>query len=152
MLPAVTLDRIQVQHFTTQAAGEVARLGIYNDNGRGYPGTLLLDAGTVDLSTAIATKSITINQAVAAGLYWLVCVKQGTGSTSALVTFGADDQLQSPFMPCHSTTLFWGYVAWRQTGVTGALPSTFTTTQDPIGTGSSVSASPGVAMVAVRAA
>ena len=42
-----TFDRIAVEVTTAAAAGKDARLGIYTDDGAGYPGSPVLDAGTV---------------------------------------------------------------------------------------------------------
>jgi hypothetical protein len=55
-------------------------MGIYNDDGSGRPGSLLLDAGTV-AGTATGFLSITINQALAAGIYWLALLGQGNSGT-----------------------------------------------------------------------
>jgi len=65
----LTIDKIGCW-VVTGNAGTVARIGIYNDNGQGFPGTVLLDAGTFSGTTAGA-KEIDINQAVSKGLYWL---------------------------------------------------------------------------------
>jgi len=66
---SVTIDRIAIE-ISTGAAGN-ARIGIYNSLSSDYPGTLLLDAGTVD-TTAAAVKELTISQALTGGvLYWL---------------------------------------------------------------------------------
>jgi len=68
---AITLDRIAIHISSAAAAGNTARLGIYNDNGSLYPGTLLLDAGTV-ATDSTGIKTITISQALSANtLYWL---------------------------------------------------------------------------------
>lgn len=71
-----TFDRIALDHQSTPTATSVGRLGIYSDNGRGEPGALILDAGTVDLSTAAALKSIVISQTLDPGVYWLACCVQ----------------------------------------------------------------------------
>jgi len=63
-----TADLIMVR-VTTAIAGN-ARLGIYNDGANLYPGTLLLDAGTVAVGTT-GCKQITISQALSGALYWL---------------------------------------------------------------------------------
>ena len=67
----MTFDRIAI-FVNTLSVGSV-RLGIYADNGSVYPGTLILDAGTVDVS-GTGTKSITINLTLTPGLYWLASV------------------------------------------------------------------------------
>lgn len=70
-----TLDRLGI-NVTTGSTGN-ARLGIYNDSG-GYPGSLLVDAGTV-VTTNIAVVTATISQALVPGnRYWLVYVSDAT--------------------------------------------------------------------------
>lgn len=88
LLSAGTLDRIAAQHWATPTASEVCRLGIYADSS-GRPGSLLLDAGTIDLSTAIAYKTITISLAITEGWYWLCAVRQGPSATATMVTENA---------------------------------------------------------------
>jgi hypothetical protein len=74
VLKTETFDRIAIM-VDTAAAGN-ARLGIYGDNNFA-PGALVLDAGEVDTSTA-GTKSITINQSLNPGLYWLTAIYNAT--------------------------------------------------------------------------
>jgi peptidoglycan/xylan/chitin deacetylase (PgdA/CDA1 family) len=50
--------------------GSVARLGIYRDNGHGFPGSLLVDAGTV-ATDATGAKTAAISQMLPPGRYWL---------------------------------------------------------------------------------
>lgn len=85
---ALTIDRLGL--YVSVAASGNARLGIYNDNGNVYPGSLLLDAGAVDISTT-GIKEIIISQALTKGLYWLalICsaeptVYKGQGAHSPL--------------------------------------------------------------------
>ena len=73
-----TLDRLAI-NVTTLSAG-AGRLGIYRATSETnvYPGSLVLDAGTVDTS-ATGVKPITISQSLVAGqLYWLACVFSAT--------------------------------------------------------------------------
>jgi hypothetical protein len=84
---AITLDRIGI-NVTTLGSGASARLGIYVDNGNLYPGSLLLDAGTVDMSTT-GVKTITISQALSANtLYWLVLVCNVAATIRAIAATG----------------------------------------------------------------
>lgn len=69
---ALTIDRLGL-FVSVAAVGGNARIGIYNDNGSGYPGSLLLDAGAVDISTT-GIKAIIIDQALTKGLYWLAVI------------------------------------------------------------------------------
>jgi len=79
---ARTVTRIAI-HVTTAVAGN-ARLGIYQDNGSIYPGSLVIDAGTVDTSTtglkAITGLSVSFS---ANTLYWMVLVSDGTATLAA---------------------------------------------------------------------
>ena len=59
---AVTLIRIGAEVTTGGSAGAVVRLGIWSDTGSGYPGALVLDAGTID-GTSATVQEITISQA-----------------------------------------------------------------------------------------
>lgn len=57
----------------TAGVASLVRLGIYADNGASYPGTRVLDAGTVAADTSAAAASIAIAQTLTPGLYWNVC-------------------------------------------------------------------------------
>ncbi len=73
----MTFDRIAID-VTTGSAG-AARLGIYNDDGTGLPGSLVSDLGTVD-TTSTALVAITISQQLTKGWYWLAAVFDATPS------------------------------------------------------------------------
>lgn len=71
----MTVDRIAVQ-VTTAVAGTLSRLGIYNHSATTFrPSTLLLNAGTIDTGTT-GLKSITISQALTAGIYWVALLNR----------------------------------------------------------------------------
>lgn len=112
-----TFDRIAVDHTSTAAgAGGVQRLGIYSTASGDKPGTLILDAGTVDMTTAPALKAITISQTLNPGLYWLATVGQVAGSPALrALTSGV---VQAPGAATTQSTGF------TQNSVSGALPST----------------------------
>jgi len=114
----ITIDRIACATTVAGGAGTHARLGIYLDDGGGYPGDLVLDAGEVDVEN-VAIKSITIDQALTKGLYWLC--------------FIAD-------VECRPRYKFWGHdvspigytehdyiahLAWYKAQAYGALPDPF---------------------------
>ena len=71
-----TFDRIAVD-VTAEVAGKSIRLGIYNDGTNLYPGTLVLDAGTVSAAST-GLKAVTISKQLTKGLYWLAAVSDGT--------------------------------------------------------------------------
>ena len=125
----VTVDRIAVNHAaTTAGAGSVMRLGIYTST-NDLPSTLLLDAGTVDLTTAAALKTVTINQQLTAGVYWLAAVGQITSGSPTFAT-------GNPGMHVPDAGGTFTGVKFEG-GVTGSLPATATpgtsnTTQPPL--------------------
>lgn len=122
----VTVDRIGIW-VNAGVALSVVRLGIYRDTGSGYPGTLVLDAGTIDASSQ-GFKEITVSQQLTPDLYWVGGVGQTlvTAMTiscgPAASTFGVMGYTATP---TGSTT---GGAGFFQTGVSGALPGTFTST------------------------
>jgi hypothetical protein len=126
-----SFDRIGITHAaTTAGAGSVVRLGIYNST-NDLPSTLVLDAGTVDLTTAAAYKEVTISpsQSLSVGVYWLAAVAQ---VTSGSPTFGTGN----PIMPVPSSTNTFAGSKF-EAGVSGTLPATATpgaatTTQPPV--------------------
>jgi hypothetical protein len=117
---ACTLDRIGLE-ITTAEAATVVRLGIYGDT-NGKPGTLILDAGTIDSSgTGFLTK--TISQAITPGVIWLCACPQG-GSAVKWRTSDSGDAGGSA-----STTGLNASQYARQSfyeTVAGALPATAT--------------------------
>lgn len=113
-------DRIGVVHVNTQSA-HFARLGIYGSTADA-PGALVLDAGTIDLSTAPAFKEITINQTLAPGLYWLAAVKQGGSQASE----GMGSTHPLPFALPVTTGGSAVGGAYYEDGVSGALPANAT--------------------------
>jgi hypothetical protein len=77
---ACTADRIGVR-VTTAVASSTVTLMIYShDPTTGFPGALLLNAGTIDSSTTGA-KEITISQALPAGRIWLAGMSLGGAPT-----------------------------------------------------------------------
>ena len=77
-----TFDRIGCG-VTVAVASTTQGLGIWKNDRAGIPGpgTLVLDAGTVDSSTT-GYKEITISQALPAGLHWLGVRSNGVGTVS----------------------------------------------------------------------
>jgi hypothetical protein len=112
-----TFDQIAV-NVSTAGAGAI-RLGIYNDNGSGYPSTLLAAYGTVSVGVA-AQVAITISQQLTPGQYWLAALSETT--TDPVVTAANGMVIGVPYFPVGVTKGF------QATGVAaGALPATFPT-------------------------
>lgn len=123
-----TFDRIGIEHTTAPVAGLVGRLGIYADDGAGYPQTLVLDAGTIDLSTSPALKTISINQTLQPGVYWLTFAQYGGATTTVVRNF-----FGNPYKWYFATNApnNYGFSVVEQyssgTTISGALPATFGT-------------------------
>ena len=117
---AITLDRIGV--YVSTLSTTTARLGIYADSDL-YPGSLVLDAGTIDV-TSTGAKTITISQALSANtLYWLVIV---CAATPAIYCFPVDAVIN---VLGTSNALGTAQNAGLYATLTyGALPGTFPTT------------------------
>jgi len=115
----------------TGVAGATVRGGIYDSDSSGFPGSLLLDAGTIDASTT-GYKSIAINITLSSGRFWLAGVSQGGAPTVQIQTntqmfslgfqrsfAGFDVQYWSSLQGTNPQPLY-------QDNVTGALPATAT--------------------------
>ena len=122
---AVTVTRIGAEVTGAGTAGAVVRLGIYSSTAAGLPGTLLLDAGTID-GTSATYQEITISQALTPGLYWLTACTQVASSTLRVWAAGGAPSVPQSTNP--TTNVASGF---RDGGNnTGALPSTFVTLVD----------------------
>lgn len=114
------LDRIAVSITDAGTSGAEVRLGLYDDDGDGSPGALIVDAGTVDGTTA-GDKAITISETVGPGRIWMVAVNQGGASTTPQLRYVS----ASAFPKAGSLSKVVGsddQIAVVKTGLTGALP------------------------------
>jgi hypothetical protein len=124
-----TYDRIAVILLSTAGATRKTRLGIYEDDGTGFPGTLILDAGQISGDGSGAReKSITISQALAAGMYWLVGVNQDVAGNTSQAVQGL------LLLNVTSTTLTEivtpNVTAYQQNSVSAGLPDPWGGTRD----------------------
>ena len=114
-------------------AGSKLRLGIYADNGKGYPGALVVDAGTINGDSA-TVQEITLGSTVTLnpGLYWIGAAVQLVTTTQPTVRT-VNTQVDQPQIPVSTSAPSSNQTAssLQMTGVTGALPSTFSTTVNP---------------------
>lgn len=124
---AMTIDQIGVALSGNGSTGALIRLGAraFNPSAPGVPGSVLVDAGTVDATSGSSSnKAVTLGSALAvpAGILWLSATCQG-GATTRPAT------MQNSYLPVRATgtQLANGryYVGPYQDGVTGAL-GTFT--------------------------
>lgn len=112
-------DRIGMDLSIAASAGGVLRMGIYAQ-GAGWPGALLLDAGTVD-STSTGPREIVIAQTLDPGFYWLAVVAQ---VAAPYWRYHGSPGASRAFAPTTGPPTEGPWGAIGVTGVTGALPST----------------------------
>jgi hypothetical protein len=125
VMRSVTVDQINCIVTVVASSASEGRLGIYASDAAGKPSTLIVDAGVYDATTS-GVKSITLSPAVTLpqGVVFLVHVQQGAAFQGRRGGFRT-----LPFRPTTAANSLdalaplWGY---RQSGVTGALPSTWT--------------------------
>ena len=67
---------------TSGQTGGAARIGIYADNGSGYPGSLVsgTDGGALAATSGAAVQNNTINVTLGAGWYWLASIFTASGT------------------------------------------------------------------------
>ena len=123
-------DRIAIRTGAGGAGSNTIRLGIYN-NTNGQPSTVNLDAGTVACTAINTTYTITINQTLSAGWYWLACCWQSGAGTQTFQRVSQNMYGSSPFQ--ESSTLNGQMVSFDQSTVSGAFA-----TAVPVVTASSV--------------
>lgn len=128
---AITVVRLFAEHTVAQA-GTRFRIVIWNDDGLNEPGTVLLDAGTIDTSVTPAVQEITVSQALAAGIYWVGGILENAATQPTMRT------ISSTAMPTLGTAgtvlpaagaLVAGY---SQAGMSGTAAGAFTA---PVTTG-----------------
>lgn len=117
------LGALFVQCTLAGSGDSVVRLGIYNDDGTGFPGTLLTEIGTVATSgTGVFTLNVPMATLINPGLYWVAGVTQGTTAATMVTVVN----LATP-QPLFSGAAAFSpaFAGYRMTGVAGALPGAF---------------------------
>ena len=116
----LTFDRVGVRIVAAGSAGAVVRIGAFNLNANGLPGTVAWDAGTVSAENANTTALITINQTLTAGTTWWVgAVLQGNPGTKP--TWITAHEASTPRWGSSSGFSLRGGGGLMCSGVTGAL-------------------------------
>jgi len=77
-------DRISIETTTAGGAGTLYRLGVFASHTDGFPGAVLLDAGTVAGDAAPAPQTITISLTLTPGVYWLGVAAQSVAGSPVL--------------------------------------------------------------------
>lgn len=122
------LDRLGGDIVTAGEAGSKLRIGIYADTGYTKPGTLVVDAGQIAGDSA-AMQELVVAVTLNPGLYWIGGVAQAAPTTQPMVRVIN----QAGYNPPVPITISGGLppanqilLAITMTGVTAALPTTFT--------------------------
>lgn len=120
---SATFDRL-ASEVTVAAAGSTLRWVVYADNGRNYPGALVLDTGAVGDGGTVGITEATVNLSLAAKRYWVGCISQGGNPTIRCYTGTTSPRAGSTLAGLTS-----GFSAgFRVSGISGAAPATFTAT------------------------
>lgn len=97
MIPAgETLDRVAVEVTIVGTAGAVIRLGVYDDDGDFFPGTLLTEASSTVDATVLGITEKTLASAITAGapkVLWLAAVVQGGAGTRPTMRLTSNNPL-----------------------------------------------------------
>lgn len=118
---AVTLTKIGCEVATTPGeAGSKVRLGIWADDGAGYPGSLILDAGQI-AGDAVAVAELTISQALGPGMYWFGAVCQSAPTTQPTLRCSTQPSVAYTPIGTSAPTASYGTQCLYQASVTGAL-------------------------------
>jgi hypothetical protein len=117
-----------------QGASGGIRFGIYsNSSTDDYPNARVVDAGIIATDTVngtVGSNLLSINVSLTGGnLYWLVAVRQGVSNPT--LSYITNPNNASSVFPSSTSPSWQGSqpVAWTMTGVSGALPATFSATK-----------------------
>lgn len=123
-----TVNRIGAQ-VTVLAAASTVTLGIYEDDGTGNPGVLLLDAGTIDGGSATA-QEITISQLLVGGRLYHFASMADNGTPTVRTTVASSPSWMGRADTLAGATGVTGnFFGRRRAGIAGsALPSPAATT------------------------
>jgi hypothetical protein len=113
-----TFDRIAIRSGTSFSGTASVRLGIYNSTS-GLPSTVLLDAGTVSATAFTTTYTITINQQLTPGVYWLAANSQTAATTNTYLGIGSNGAGTFTGQPLSAAFATISY--YTQGSVTGAF-------------------------------
>jgi hypothetical protein len=122
----IVIDRVGADVGTVGEAGSKFRLGIYADTGFILPGALLLDAGQIAGDSATVQDAPAVSLALPPGLYWIGGAVQSAPTTQP--TMRTVNQWAPPVPISSSVIPTAGQIllGYSMTGVTGALPASFT--------------------------
>jgi hypothetical protein len=128
----VTLDRIGCEVTVVGQTGSTIALCIFGDDGTGYPGPLVLNAGTVAVDIT-GVKELTISQLLKPGTYWIGGVITGSSTTPPTLRLlnGSETFVGVPTNTAALSSTAYGYSA---TATGGVIPTNYSTTISSTGT------------------
>lgn len=134
-LPAMTVATLNISCTTGQTGG-ACHMGIYADNGAGYPGALVYDSGAVSglTSTTVVTNTpaAASRPVLNAGLYWIATIFTASGTFPSVAGITANYGVETNALLGSDTaahalaTSGEAVTGISVAGTYGALPSTFT--------------------------
>lgn len=127
---AVTLSKVGAEVTIAGDAGSVFRIGLWADDGNGYPGVLVSEIGTIAGDSA-TVQEISIALALGAGGYHIGGVVQGVTVTTP--TFRTAASVLGTGGAAANTSSQFASLGFQQTGVSGALPDPFGSTAASVG-------------------
>lgn len=134
--PGGTLERLMTEITVAGDVGSILTLGVYADDGTGYPGTRL-GTGTAGADTA-AVKEIVLSLALAPGDYWVALLVTGT----PILTPTMRTRVQASLPQVRRSDTAFVVSTAGSYAVTGAAAMT-----DPFPAGASTASNPGRLMV-----
>jgi hypothetical protein len=119
----LTVTRIGTEITAAGDSGSIIRLGIYTDDGTGYPSTLVAGSETSVPADAVAVPEATISVTLNPGVYWICAVVQNVTTTQPTVRVPANAMVAigRPSIPGANNS----EICYIQNNVIAALPSTF---------------------------
>jgi hypothetical protein len=115
-------DRIAINVTTAGASGTRARMGIYRDNGSGYPSSLIPGTDVAEVAVdSTGVKENVIDVTLQPGLYWLALISNGAPAVRAVPVASADSKILGLGSDLGTAP----GLAYSISYTYGALPSTF---------------------------
>lgn len=132
VLPSCTLQTLAAR-VTGAVAGSLIRLGLYADNGNGYPGALLIDGGQVSGAVAGTVAAPNFSAVHPGGFLWAVVVNQtGTPALQATNNTGIYPYALGSTTALAAIANAQSTHGFTMAGVNGALPANFSATFTPV--------------------
>lgn len=121
----ITIDRVVAPTATAGTAGTI-RIGIYDDDGTGYPGALRVEFPGLP-ADQVAPEG-TVSHVLGPGIYWIAMVAQGLSGSPTGRNSNSTPLFSLALPTLALATQSSALSAYRVTSVTGAMPNPFPAT------------------------